>query len=216
MLVTIDADGQHDPGEIPAVAMPVLKGEADVSIGSRPGSSVPALRRHGNMLLDKITDSSIADTQSGFRAYSRKAFERITPAERGMGADSEILMEASALGMKVVEVPVSVDYGVPNSSKVNPAYHFLDVVASVIKVVSIRHPLIFYGIPGLALVLTSTFFFFRSLAVIGWVGVVTNLAMTYGLLAMGFLLFGLLTAYTGVILFTLTTLFRKSGVQDQT
>jgi glycosyltransferase involved in cell wall biosynthesis len=217
VLVTLDADGQHDPSEIPVVAGPVLSGKADVVIGSRMAggaSQIPPMRRAGNRALNQMTDRRFSDSQSGFRAYSRRAFEEISPAEAGMGVDSEILQEAANRGMGIVEVPISVEYEVPNPSKQNAAYHFLDVIASLIKFLSMRHPLVFYGIPGLALVVAGVVFLVRTLNVVTQTGVVTNLALTYGLIALGLFLFGLLTAYTGVILFTLTTVIRRNRQQD--
>ena len=216
-LVTLDADGQHDPNEIPAVAAPVLRGEADLVIGTRltaGGDQVPQARRLGNQALNRMTDGRFSDSQSGFRAYSSKAVEEIHPSEAGMGVDSEILQEASSFGMRITEVPISVAYNVPNPSKRNPVYHFLDVIASLIKFLSIRHPLVFYGLPGLVLVVAGLGFLLRTFAEVTQTGVVTNLALTYGLISLGLLLFGLLTAYTGVILFTLTTVIRKNRPQD--
>jgi glycosyltransferase involved in cell wall biosynthesis len=217
VLVTLDADGQHDPNEIPTVVGPILRGEADLVVGSRltkGGDQIPAARRLGNQALNRMTDGSVSDSQSGFRAYGGKAIEEIHPSEAGMGVDSEILQEASKFGMKITEVPISVDYNVPKASKQNPVYHFLDVIASLIKFLSIRHPLVFYGIPGLILVLAGVGFFLRSFSEISQAGVVTNLALTDGLVSFGLLLFGLLTAYTGIILFTLTTVIRRNRPQD--
>ena len=76
VIVTIDADDQHDPGDIPKVAEPVLKGEADIVIGVRPmvSGSMPRERIVGNKMLDGLTSAkageTLHDTQSGFRAYS--------------------------------------------------------------------------------------------------------------------------------------------------
>jgi len=78
VLVTLDADGQHNPDEIPKLIDPILRGEADVSIGSRRlTGGAPAYRRLGARFLDHATrvksSDSVVDSQSGFRAYSRRA-----------------------------------------------------------------------------------------------------------------------------------------------
>jgi hypothetical protein len=127
----------------------------------------------------------------------------------GMGVDSEILIDASRLGLKIVEVPISVRYDLGKTSTHNPVFHTLDVIFSVIKLTSIRHPLIFYGIPGLSLVAAGVYFVYRTLVLFGEQQIITNLTMTYGLLAFAFTLLGLLTLFTGIILFTLSTLIRK-------
>jgi glycosyltransferase involved in cell wall biosynthesis len=83
VLVTLDADGQHDPSEIPNVVKPVVQGAADVVIGSRfvdAGGSgeMPLYRRFGARLIAKLVNGSskngVSDAQSGFRALLRLAW----------------------------------------------------------------------------------------------------------------------------------------------
>lgn len=214
VMVTIDADGQHDPTEIPELLDALGKEKADVVIGSRflgEGTSVPTHRRFGNRVLNVITVSGISDTQSGFRAYGKAAIESLVPAEMGMGVDSEILMEAVRKGLRVIEVPVSVEYGVGKTSTHNPVFHSLDVIMSAVKLTSIRHPLIFYGMPGLALVIAGIYYAYHAIALFVQQQSITNLTMTYELVGFALILFGLLTFFTGIILFTLSTLVRKRG-----
>jgi glycosyltransferase involved in cell wall biosynthesis len=213
-VVTLDSDGQHDPSEIPTLVEPILQGKADVVIGSRfmkDGNKVPAYRKIGNEMLNSITLKTVSDTQSGYRAYSARAVREILPSEMGMGVDSEILMEAARLGMEIAEVPVSVSYEEEKTSVHNPLYHTLDVIFSIVKLVAIRHPLLFFGIPGLALAGAGVFLAFRTLSTVSAQGIVTNLTITYGLLSLAVLLLGLLTFFVGVILFTLATLIRKNA-----
>ena len=76
--VFIDADGQHDPADIPRLVEPILSGEADFVIGSRfideGTSDAPFYRRMGLWMFDRATDTSgkIRDTQSGYRAFSNR------------------------------------------------------------------------------------------------------------------------------------------------
>lgn len=89
VLVTLDSDGQHNPGEIPILIDPIMRGEADVVNGSRLifDTEMPFYRRVGNMLLTALTRRSqgVLDTQSGFRAYSRRAIGAIDIRSSGMG-----------------------------------------------------------------------------------------------------------------------------------
>jgi len=212
VMVTLDGDGQHNPHDIPVLLEALESHGADIVVGSRfirNRKDVPAHRRFGNRLLNLFTSRAVSDTQSGFRAYSRNAIRRINPSEMGMGVDSEILIDASRLGLKIVEVPISVRYDLGKTSTHNPVFHTLDVIFSVIKLTSIRHPLIFYGIPGLLFVAAGLYFVYRALVLFGEQQIITNLTMTYGLLAFAFTLLGLLTLFTGIILFTLSTLIRK-------
>src|SRR5947208_9891899 len=128
ILVILDGDGQHRAALIPLVAEPIVKGEADVSIGSRflnPHTSegVPRYRRFGISLITKLTNlgthhnRKVRDAQSGFRAYSRAAIAAIDPLEAGMGASAEILWEADRTGLRIVEVPIVIDYSTSGSTR---------------------------------------------------------------------------------------------------
>jgi glycosyltransferase involved in cell wall biosynthesis len=212
-MITVDADAQHDPNEIPKLLAPLESGEADIVVGSRflqGKGAVPEHRRVVNKLFNLLTLDGISDTQSGFRAYGKKAIQRILPAEAGMGADSEILMDAASDGLKIVEVPITVSYGVGKTSKLNPAHHTLDVFFSIVKITSIRHPLVFYGIPGASLVVVGLYYFYRTIALFSQSQQITTLTLTYGLVAFAVTIFGLLALFTGVILFTISSLVRKS------
>jgi glycosyltransferase involved in cell wall biosynthesis len=214
-LITLDGDGQHDPGDIPRILGPLLDNSADVVVGARfqDGVRVPQHRLAGNKILNALSPGNISDTQSGFRGYNRNVFGSIIPSEMGMGVDSELLIEASGKGYRITEVPVSVKYGIGKTSTHNPIYHGLDVLLSIVKLISIRHPLMFYGIPGLALVTAGIYFAYHSLVLFTREQVINNLVMTYELVGFALTLFGLLTLFTGIILFTLTTVVRKSGTR---
>jgi hypothetical protein len=107
-------------------------------------------------MLDRLIagGGDAVDSQSGFRAYSRKAFEQINASELGMGVDSEILMQAKEARLRIVQVPVTMEYKNLQTSTHNPIYHWFDVTFSVVKFISIRHPLSFYG--GFAAILFAT------------------------------------------------------------
>jgi len=157
VFVTLDADGQHDAGEIPRLVEPILRDGADVVIGNRFSfdASVPAVRRWGNRVLSFLTNLSaggVEDTQSGFRAYSRKALDVIDVTEDGLGVDSQILFDAKEKNLRVVEVSVSVKYpkGVKTSKK-NLIQHGSEVALSLIELISERRPLLFLGVPGFVL-----------------------------------------------------------------
>lgn len=160
VLVTLDGDGQHDPSEIPAVVKPIVEGEADVVIGSRfvdgnGHKEMPFYRRAGARLITGLVNGSakngMSDAQSGFRAYSREALERLSINEAGMGASVEILLDASKHGLKVFEVPSSCKYknGDIATSTKNPVRHGMGVVMSFVRLVVEESPLPTLGIPGL-------------------------------------------------------------------
>ena len=171
---------------------------------------MPRTRWMGERFLDLATrvkvGGRIVDAQSGFRAYSRKAIEALVAAEYGMGVDSEVVMRAHKAGMRIVEVPILVAYGGAKTSTHNPFTHALDVMFSVVKFVSIRHPSLFYGGFALLFLANSLIFGFMTFDYYQKFGrVVTNLALVS--IASGIL--GFLALFTGVILFTLITVIRE-------
>jgi len=138
VVITLDADGQHDPSDIPKLVLPIRDGLADVVIGSRFGSGnkIPIYRKIGNSILTALTNmtakTKIQDTQSGFRAYSSKVISSITINGNGMGVDSEILIKTAKRGFKIEETNVSVKYE-GETSTFNPLSHTLRVVWSLIR-----------------------------------------------------------------------------------
>ncbi len=98
VLVILDSDGQHDPSSIPSLIEPIINGEADFVIGSRfveggNTEDMPAYRRLGIKVITAASnlssDLDISDTQSGFRAFSRKAIERLRFDSEGMELSSK-------------------------------------------------------------------------------------------------------------------------------
>jgi glycosyltransferase involved in cell wall biosynthesis len=214
VMVTLDGDDQHDPADIPALLAPIMRGEADVVIGARfhdNNKGIPSYRKAGNKLLNAVTVNGISDTQSGFRAYDKKAVEILRPSESGMGVDSEILMDASRHDLRLVEVPISVRYGIGKTSTHNPIYHTVDVLTSAIKLTSIRHPMTFYGIPGLLITLAGVYFVTHAYLIFLGQQNISNLVLTYALIGFSVGIFGLFTFFTGIILFTLSTVLRKGA-----
>lgn len=122
-VVTLDADGQHLPSEIPQVLKPVKEGEADLVVGCRhlERQGMPLIRRAGNSFANLWTwlmlGASVSDTQSGFRAYTRSAVERLPLTARGYEFCSHTLGEAARLKLRVVEVPITVVYTEYSKSK---------------------------------------------------------------------------------------------------
>ena len=189
-------------------------GEVDIVIGARfhgGNEGIPTHRRVGNKLLNAVTAAGISDTQSGFRAYGKKAIQAIHPTESGMGVDSEILMDASRSGLRIVEVPVSVKYGIGKTSTHNPVYHTADVLVSALKLTSIRHPMTFYGIPGLIIALAGFYFVVHAYLLFLSKQLLTDLVLTYALMGFSISILGLFTLFTGVILFTVSTILRKGS-----
>jgi|Deesub1362B_J571_1020462.scaffolds.fasta_scaffold05564_3 glycosyltransferase involved in cell wall biosynthesis len=152
ILVLLDADAQHDPGEIVVLAKAIMEGY-DVVIGSRrlPKTGIPAYRKVGQRILSYLTrvlsGSKIADTESGYRAFSRRAIDLLEPRERGMAVSAETVSQASQKGLRITEVPVSIIY-TKNGSTLNPIEHGLGLLNRILVMISERRPLLFFGVAG--------------------------------------------------------------------
>ena len=196
VFVTLDADDQHDAGEIPRLLKPIISGDADIVIGSRfhSGDLIPAVRRLGNRILSFVTGlfaGEVRDTQSGFRAYSRRALDVIDVVEDGYGVDSQILVDAREKGLKIVEVPVSVKYPKDvKTHKKNFIQHGVEVILSLIELVSEKRPLAFLGIPGLFLFAFGVAAFIKVLSIF-------NETRQF---AIGTAMFGVVSTLAGMVL----------------
>lgn len=212
-VVLIDGDGQHNPDEIPSVVAPVLDGQADLVIGSRflgTRAHIPLYRRIGQIVLNVFTAASAdyrsSDSQSGFRALSRRALETAAGfVTDGYNVESDMIAYLSAREIRILEVPISVRYEVPHKHKKNPITHGLGVLANIIALIGARRPLLSFGVPGL--VLTTVGLLIGTIAVAQYTATsrVPVLSSIIGglLIAAGLLLIG-----AALVLKSLTILFR--------
>lgn len=214
IMVTLDADGQHDPSFIPALISPIVRRETDIVIGSRfigkgGKEKIPGYRQKGikiiNALAKSASYSNITDTQSGLRAYSWHAIEVLCPSEFGMGASTEILIKAKENHLNVCEVPAIITYDEGSSTK-NPIHHGGEVIASTIKQMSIKKPMLFYGIPGITFIMLGVAFGFWGIELFARSHV---LSANIVIIAIGLVIFGLLFMSTAVILWVLVSLIRE-------
>ena len=162
VMVTIDGDGQHIPEYIPQLLAPLSYPGTDVVIGSRflkNDLDTPKYRRFGIKIITGAANAGgklkVTDSQSGFRAYSRKALQLIHPTEYGMAASTEILSKIMNKGLKIVEVPIVISYDGTESKK-HAISQGITVLMNVLKYMSIKRPISSYGLPGLALLIIGT------------------------------------------------------------
>ena len=208
VIVTIDADGQFLPNEIPKVIKPIIEQNVDMVIGYRfdDKNEMPKYREFGNKVLDKITnlalDVPFRDTQSGFRAYSKKAIEKIEFSTDGFGADSEILIDAVKKGLKISEEKVTVIYNTGGrTSTKNPVSHTSEVLTSVIEQIALRHPLKYLGIPGIMLIATSIIF---GINLVTLFNETRYFSIPVTLIVLGSLIMGSMLTLISVLLFSIT------------
>jgi glycosyltransferase involved in cell wall biosynthesis len=116
IIITLDADGQHDPKEIPKLIKPILSNKADLVVGSRYlgkcSYKVPLHTRVGELLIEKFLrlffNQRVKNNQSGFRAFEKKhsyLFRKLHFT--GFGFCTEILLKAGLKDLKIREVPIT-------------------------------------------------------------------------------------------------------------
>ena len=156
IVVTIDADGQHNPDEIPHLIKPIVRDEADLVIGSRylneSKKKIPLYRRLGLWVLNKGTNLATnieVDSQSGFRAMNRKTLKTLNLDSKGYLVETDMIVKAKEKGIRLREVPITVRYDVPNKHKKNPITHGLEVLTSIVGLIGYRRPLLLFGLLGL-------------------------------------------------------------------
>ena len=216
ILVTFDADGQHRIEDIASVIEPITKNNADIVIGSRflkdeNSENVPKYRKIGikaiTSITDSVTDLKLTDSQSGFRAYTKKVLKEIIPSDKGMGVSTEILIKASQKKFKVKEVPIKILYEGDTSTH-HPVSHGASVIFSTMKYASIEHPLKFYGIPGIILLTVGLFFIVWTIQEFSLSRqIITNLA----LIGTGATIVGTMLLITSIILYSLVNVVREKN-----
>ena len=213
ILVTFDADGQHRVDDINKVINPIINGKSDLVIGSRfldeNEKEVPRYRKVGIKVITKITNATIkkqlTDSQSGFRAYSKKVLTELNPSDAGMGISTEILIKASSKNFRISEVPIKITYSGDTSTH-NPISQGSSVIISTIKYTSIEHPLKFYGIPSLIFFIIGLSFTYAATQYYAEIGRLnTNLTIV----AAGTVLIAVVLLITGILLYSLISVVRE-------
>ena len=216
IVVCLDADGQHDPADIPRIIQPIIEGNADMVIGSRfltkeSKNLIPAYRKVGQSILTSATNLGnhvkITDSQSGYRAFTKEVVKGLDYTERGMGIESEIIRNAVRSGARIQEVSITGRYDGLKTSTYNPGSHGMTVLGSIVRSVRSEHPLLYFGVSGAIITAAS--------AVI-WVYVILHyvngqtLSFTPTLFAVVMTVLGILFILVGLILNAISELATKT------
>ena len=213
VLVTFDADGQHKIEDINRVINPIINEESDLVIGSRfldkSEKEIPQYRKVGIKIITKVTNATIkkqlTDSQSGFRAYSKKVLNELNPSELGMGISTEILIKASTKKFRISEVPIKIFYDGDTSTH-NPITHGSSVIISTIKYTSLQRPLTFYGIPSVIFLLIGGVFSYLAIQYYVEVG---RLSTNLTIVSATTVLIGIVLLITAILLFSLVSVVRE-------
>ena len=214
VIITIDADGQFLPVEMIKLIEPIQNNNFDLVIGNRflDKKEMPSYRKAGNKILDSFTKLAanlpFEDTQSGFRSYSKTAIEKLSFSTNGFGVDSEILIDAVNKNLKITEKYVTVIYdtGEKTSTK-NPVSHSVGVLAAIIELIAINHPLRYLGIPGLIFLVIGIAY---SIIAITLFNDTRYFSIPSTLLALGSLVIGLMLLLMSVVLYSISHQSRRN------
>lgn len=205
VVVVLDADGQHAAEQIPLLAKPVLEDRADMVVGSRfmPGNgSVPPVRALGLRLVTMLSNVGsglpLSDSQTGFRAFSRRALGQISFTADGFSVESEMQFLAQQLKLRTVEVPITCAYA--DRPKRNMVGQGLEVLNGILRLIGQHRPLLFVGLPGAAALLFGLWWGVRVVDIYRRLG---ELAVGYTLIAVLLCILGSIALSTGIILHSL-------------
>ena len=147
ILVAVDADSQFDSNQIPELILPILNNQADVVIGSRfkegKPKNIPRIKYLGNMIFTRIVSCLVqqkfTDTQTGFRAYSKKALLNISVVN-DFTYTQEVLIDLKFKGLQITEVPITVKYDDKRKSRVvKNIYSYSSKVLAIITRTLVYH-----------------------------------------------------------------------------
>lgn len=200
ILVGIDADGQFEAQEIPGLIAPILNREADMVVGNRFHSgmpkNMPRMKFAGNKLVSKLVSSicgqSFSDVSCGFRAYNRETLFRFNIYGQ-FTYTHETILSSVYQGLKVVELPITVHYDPDRKSRVAGSItkYASQTSKIILRVLLDYRPLRVFGTSGMVFILIGVAFG-SFLLVHYFLTRSFTPYKTFGFLALGFVIFGLI------------------------
>jgi hypothetical protein len=137
------------------------------------------------LITNLLSGIGLTDSQSGFRAFSRRALKTATWQTSGFAVESEMQFAIRECGLTVMEVPIKCIYAEP--AKRNPIAHGFEVISGLIRLVGQYRPLFFLGTVGMLLLIAG----------LAWGIWVVTIYLTKGALAVGYALISVLLIVVG-------------------
>ncbi len=164
IIVNIDADGQFNPADIPALIAPIVRGEAQFATASRFATpetvpAMPAIKLWGNRwmvrIINFLTGKHFTDVSCGFRAFTRNTAVKLTLFGR-FTYTQETFIDLARKDIAMIEVPIKVR-GVREHGRSRVADNLwrygIKAAIIIFRAARDHHPFYFFGLPGLAIVL---------------------------------------------------------------
>jgi len=216
IYVMVDGDDTYPAGRLGALLEPVLRGEADMSIGSRTmlesNSEFKLLHRIGNRffqgVLSWVFGSHLTDILSGYRCMSRRLVKSLPLFAKGFEIEAEITIKSLQRGFSLVEVPVDLTSRAEGSySKIRVLRDGLRILGTIFSLFRDYKPLTFFGSVGLGLVATGLVP--AAYAFLSDRQVVQALRFSLEILSLGLVLIGIMFIAVGLILHTVDRRFQE-------
>ena len=223
VYVIVDGDGTYPADAVHALIEPILKGEADMVVGSRlhreSQSRFRLLNRAGNRLflaiLNRLFRVELTDILSGYRAFNRRFVKDMPLFSRGFEIETELTIKALERGHQVVEVPVDLRARPDGSfSKIRVVHDGLLILNTILALFRDYKPLTFFGTVGLLLMLAGLVPGLTVIREFIHTGLVPRLPSA--VLAVGLELSGMLTISVGLVLHTTVRRFQEFEYQLRT
>ena len=135
--ISLDADGQHDPAEIPHFARAYAEDLGDLIIGRRDFRKMPFIRAFsnsfGSWLLTRVLAAPILDNQSGYRLYTKKLVDALDPTAEGYEFEVEVIFQAVVKGLRIGWIPIRTIYGIDKVSYFHPLHDSIKFLSTVWK-----------------------------------------------------------------------------------
>ena len=160
IIIQLDADGQYLAKEIPLLINPIIDNEADLVLGSRLENiqyKMPILKTFGNkafsLVLRVLTNSDVADGQTGFRAMRREVLETALPSNK-YTYTQEMIIKTAKEGWRIKSVPTTFVERVGGESRLisHPLSYAWQSGVIIMRTLRDYHPLSFFSVPGLVMI----------------------------------------------------------------
>lgn len=144
IIITMDADGQHDPSEIPVFIKKAKETGACIIVGDRLANSsgMPLIRvltnKFMSMIISAICHQRIPDTQCGFRLFRRDAINSVEIEAHKFEIESELLVKLSRRGYRIESLPIKSIYA-GETSQINPIIDTFRFIRFIAKILTTRH-----------------------------------------------------------------------------
>ncbi|HEX9780339.1 MAG TPA: glycosyltransferase [bacterium] len=222
VYVLVDGDGTYPAERVRELIRPVLEGTADMVIGSRlhrdSRSQFHAVNRLGNRLFRGVINAifrvQVTDLLSGYRAFHRRVVKGLPFLSHGFESETELTVKCLVRGYRIEEIPIDLlPRPAGSRSKIRVVQDGVLILNTIIALFRDYKPLTAFGLVGVSLIalgLVPGFMVIREFLETGLI-----LRLPSALLAVGLVLCGLLVAFTGLVLHTITRRFQELDDQLQ-